>query len=102
MSVKFADFDFGARLCVLRRDAAKRDVLGQQRRAHGAGDDADLVPPNPHAIAMGGALVADQLKSDELALRVLLALVSAARPMKSSGFVFNGTVKPMPASNGSV
>lgn len=52
---------------------------------------------------MNRHLVVRDIQSDQHALRIYpCAAAEASRPMKSSVFVFSGTVKPMPASNGSV
>src|SRR5205085_1591742 len=74
-SVELSDFDFRAGLGVPDVHAAQRDVFLQDRRARSARDDADLLAPDVHALAVRRRLVAFELQPDEHALRVRTPLL---------------------------
>src|SRR3712207_4889696 len=74
VAVELADLHLRADVGVLHRHPAERDVLAQDGAAGAARDDADLVAPHVHAIAVARGLVAGELQADEPPLRVGLAL----------------------------
>ena len=102
MAVELADFDLGADRRMSDVEPCQRDVLLEHRRAHAAGNLADLGAADMDAVAMTDRLIGVDVETNQLARGCSLRRISASLPMKSSVLVLSGTVKPMPASNGSV
>ncbi len=69
-------------------DTGKRDRLAEDRRACGAGDDADLRSADMNEIAMTNRLIGLNIQPDQQVARVLLAADQrlAADEIVSLGF----------------
>src|SRR5262245_25543856 len=73
LAVELADLELGAVRGVRDIEAHERNGLLQDRRARAAGDDADLVAAEEHAVAMHRRLVVGHVEAHQHALRMLLA-----------------------------
>lgn len=102
MAIEFADLDLGTNGRMRDVDTGERDRLTKDRRAGCAGDYPDLRTADMDAIAMSDRLIGLDIEPDHQVTRVLLAPDQSLAPDEIILLGFQGTLKPMPASKGSV